>query len=1255
MKARARDPQDRCETAASLADDLLRFGDGRAILARPDGPTKKAWRGIRKRPWTSVIAAVSLCAFSVILASFLTVRHKTQRISELRNAFAGQLRDLEFAPIEIAHDKVTQLSALVGRLDAISPAEAARASDSIDRELTRYVQTNAASSVLEDADIPRLRELVSMIGGKRSVDAGHLNTLLDSAQRGWIPSLQLDGSIERLEDALPATLFTRQGERLLRSKENTGSGTAFSALATTTVPSVGDCRLQATFSVPVDLQRPVGMSIDTVEYQEGAFSNIAFSPDGRWLAASSWGAVRVWDVENRSIVCEFGGKHRIVNMEFSVDGACLFLPDHSNHVRVYSLPEGREIGSFTTASDLFHVSPSRDQFVTVEGAMFVLHSIVGTELIPLRQFDIRADQADLVTKPSEIGHLAFADDARIVTIDNSGIVSLWNTQTGSRIDSFESSVTEATAVAVSGSANMIAIGTPNDGVVVWDWGKGQHHRLSHGGRIQLLRFTGKGTDPLLSSASAYKACIWNLTDYQRVHERIVDLTMWGNRTWISHGDQITIASGLEIERWNTREGAVQLLSSRPHDVRAFALHEGTRTMATADSDRVIHLLDLETARDLGQLGGSQYSVQVTPMSAGLFNLSLLRHGAVVGESHVKLPIQDELYSLTLVAERLQGRLRVWVNGEPDTDTPNLVFDDLWKSTNGNLGKFGLYVPETSSVANVRSYSRKDADFRTLWHFANEAFAGGNYRLAASQFASEAARLSATIDPHANEQTQEANYKHAVSLLQSANEDPTRRDTAKDIFNRLQQESGERWPIYAKTQLFGMELLSGNDSEAQRIIAEFEEREVNFRQIAVVLPEQVRAKVLQESRRQFGSFNSWYSYAPDRSRKLRLARFIETMISGVPSAVSTLKLMRAYMLEDNLVAATQLADEEIARGVTNAELAQDVAWVLRVNRRYGESHRFLDALLEKSQIDGNDWAHRLLIDKSMTLASEERFDEALAVLGDVLANASRAKVDEQSDVPRVQLIRGFVLQDLGRAAEAAQAWSEGFRSLPMVGNEHRINNHADAIYCWLLAGLSNEVQGDELNQIVSQLAERFGSQHAIVTTVNMLGRDRIGRAMMECINTPRGYRIARDVAYQNQSLADLVSDLPVLLASFIIAKQIAPEGMSPKQDELLWKLGKAYFKSIFQDGQLSFSQLGVIGGAWQLVRGTGFAELAATTAWGSADVTLQKHPQLHGPSAYFFGLRTNSNSIKQMCFQRALSCANDNQTLRELVQAEIEAE
>ncbi|MBI2826222.1 MAG: protein kinase [Planctomycetia bacterium] len=70
MKAMAKEPSRRYATAQDLADDLRRFLEGRAIVARPVGRIERTWRWMQRNPLVATM--VSMTAAALLLTTIVT-------------------------------------------------------------------------------------------------------------------------------------------------------------------------------------------------------------------------------------------------------------------------------------------------------------------------------------------------------------------------------------------------------------------------------------------------------------------------------------------------------------------------------------------------------------------------------------------------------------------------------------------------------------------------------------------------------------------------------------------------------------------------------------------------------------------------------------------------------------------------------------------------------------------------------------------------------------------------------------------------------------------------------------------------------------------------------------------------------------------------------------------------------------------------------------------------------------------------------
>jgi serine/threonine protein kinase len=94
LKAAARDPEHRYQTAAELAEDLRRFLDDRPILAKRSGPAALVWRWCRRNP---ALAGTTAVAFAMMVAVTVISVVAYARTEAASRAVAAANRDMEKA------------------------------------------------------------------------------------------------------------------------------------------------------------------------------------------------------------------------------------------------------------------------------------------------------------------------------------------------------------------------------------------------------------------------------------------------------------------------------------------------------------------------------------------------------------------------------------------------------------------------------------------------------------------------------------------------------------------------------------------------------------------------------------------------------------------------------------------------------------------------------------------------------------------------------------------------------------------------------------------------------------------------------------------------------------------------------------------------------------------------------------------------------------------------------------------------------
>src|SRR5262249_28075095 len=90
LKASAKEPAHRYETAAALVEDLRRFMEDRPVLARPVGPVERLWRWSRRNPLVASLAAV--IAFLLLAGTGTATYFAVQAARQAADALAEKGR-----------------------------------------------------------------------------------------------------------------------------------------------------------------------------------------------------------------------------------------------------------------------------------------------------------------------------------------------------------------------------------------------------------------------------------------------------------------------------------------------------------------------------------------------------------------------------------------------------------------------------------------------------------------------------------------------------------------------------------------------------------------------------------------------------------------------------------------------------------------------------------------------------------------------------------------------------------------------------------------------------------------------------------------------------------------------------------------------------------------------------------------------------------------------------------------------------------
>lgn len=149
LKALAKNPGDRYETAIALADDLERFAAGEPILARRLSAAARLWRLGRRRPAIvgMSLALVALLALATVLALNAQGNKRAVALNESLE------RGLDATDWSGEH--LSKMEQIVAQLEPLSPAQAATARERLYRRYDDVQRDVLRQAVLKGTEQPK--------------------------------------------------------------------------------------------------------------------------------------------------------------------------------------------------------------------------------------------------------------------------------------------------------------------------------------------------------------------------------------------------------------------------------------------------------------------------------------------------------------------------------------------------------------------------------------------------------------------------------------------------------------------------------------------------------------------------------------------------------------------------------------------------------------------------------------------------------------------------------------------------------------------------------------------------------------------------------------------------------------------------------------------------------------------------------------------------------------------------------------------
>jgi WD40 repeat protein len=585
LKCLEKDPGKRYASAATLAEDLRRFGAGEPVQARPVGLLGRLEKWARRRPAVAalllVVAVLALVGGTGILWALGEAVHE-------RNVAEGET------------EKAQQAAMRAGKKEAEARQEAEEAKKARDqaRWQTYVAEVGRAEARFYAGEVVGARDALDGIppeqrgwehrwlqrrseGTPRSL-LGHtaaVTCVAYSPDGSRIASASADQTVKVWDamsgseiatfrghtDMVRSVAYSPNGSRIASaSRDHTvklwdvSSGTEIATLKghTNWVSSVayshdGSRIASASSDKTVKVwDAKSGTEVATLKGHIDGVLSVAYSPDSSRIASASYDhTVKVWDARRGTEIATLKGHTEgVICVAYSPDGSRIASASWDNTVKVWDARSGTEVANLrvTSVVDSVAYSPdgsriagaSRDQTVKVWDARS------GTEIATLRQ-------------TSAVGSVVYSPDgSRIASALGDGTVKLWDVSSGTEIATLKGHTNWVSSVAYSHDGSRIASASSDKTVKVWDAKSGTEVATLKGHTDAVGSVAYSPDSSRIASASSDKTVkVWDARSGTEV------ATLKGHTNWVSSvayspdGSRIASASSDKtVKVWDTKSG-----------------------------------------------------------------------------------------------------------------------------------------------------------------------------------------------------------------------------------------------------------------------------------------------------------------------------------------------------------------------------------------------------------------------------------------------------------------------------------------------------------------------------------------------------------------------------------------------------------------------------------------------------------------------------------------------------------------------------